>query len=198
MFDETAEFNLREPSLHYAHAKRAAERRVRDACARGMAVVVVNPSEVYGPGDTRLVSASNLIDFAKSNPVLVCHGGTSVVHVDDVAAGIVAALERGRPGERYILGGENLTIRELAELVLELTGRRAPIVTVPNALGRTLSRVAVALRIPVPYNPHVVAYATRYWFMDNAKARRDLGVEFRGARETIRDTLEWLERAGLR
>lgn len=196
VFDETAEFNVREPALRYSHAKHEAELRARDASARGVPVVVVNPAEVYGPGDTQLVSASNLVDFATAMPVLVCDGGTSVVHVDDVAGGTVAALERGRPGERYILGGENLTIRQLAERVLALTGRRAPIVQVPNAIGRAASRAATALRIPLPYNPHVVEYATRYWFVDNAKARRELGVQFRRADATIGETLEWLKRDG--
>jgi dihydroflavonol-4-reductase len=197
VFDECAEFDVRDPALHYAHAKHRAELIAWDAHEAGLPVIVVNPAEVYGPGDTTLVSAANVIDFATSTPVLVCRGGTSIVHVDDVAAGIVAALERGRPGERYILGGENLTIRELAELVLELTGRRVPIVPVPNGLVRAISRAAVRLRVPLPYNPHVVPYATRYWFVANDKASRELGVHFRGARETIAQTIGWLERAQL-
>ncbi len=117
-----------------------------------------------------------------------------MVHVDDVAAGIVAAMERGRPGERYILGGENLTVRRLAELVLELMGRRAVVVEIPNGLARFAARLAVRLRLPLPYNPHVVPYATRYWFVDSAKAKRELGVVFRGARATIGATLDWLEK----
>jgi dihydroflavonol-4-reductase len=196
VFDERAEFAVRDPSLYYAQAKHRAEIVAQDAYRRGVPVIVVNPAEVYGPGDTQLGTAENLLDFAKSFPVLVCRGGTSVVHVDDVADGIVAALRRGRPGERYILAGENVTIRQLAALVLELMGRRAAIVTVPNAIARLAARLAVTLHLPLPYNPHVVAYATRYWFVDNTKARRELGVTFRGARETIEPTLQWLRRAG--
>jgi dihydroflavonol-4-reductase len=60
-----------------------------------------------------------------------------------------------------------------------------------------MSRLAIRLRIPLPYDPHVVPYATRYWFVDNTKARRELGVTFRGARETIASTLTWLEAKGL-
>lgn len=195
VFDERAAFAVRDPALHYAHAKHAAEAHARAAHERGLAVVVVNPAEVYGPGDTALCTAGNLLDFATSTPVLVCRGGTSVVHVEDVARGIIAALERGAAGERYILGGENLTIRQIAELVLDLVGRRAAIVTVPNALARGVSRLAIRTRLPMPYNPHVAAYATRYWFVDNTKATRDLGVSFRNARSTIGDTLAWLRRA---
>jgi dihydroflavonol-4-reductase len=196
VFDERAEFTLTDPSLYYSHAKHRAELAARSAADRGVPVIVVNPAEVYGPNDLELATAGNLVDLAKSWPVLVCDGGTGVVHVDDVATGIIAALERGRPGERYILAGENVTVRRLAELVLELLGRRAPIVELPNELARFISRVAIALRLPLPYSPYVIPYATRYWFVDNTKARRELGLTFRGARDTIRSALDWLEQTG--
>ncbi len=196
IFDESAPFTVDDPALVYAHAKHRAELLARDAAERGVDVVVVNPAEVYGPNDTMMCTAGNLVDIAKSTPVLVCDGGTSVVHVDDVAAGVVAALDRGRSSERYILGGDNLTIRQLAELVLEIVGRRAPIVTVPRSVARWMSRWAARLPLPLPYNPHVVPYATRYWFVDATKARRELGVSFRGARETIGSTIEWLLKSG--
>ena len=194
VFDERAPFTVSDRSLHYAHAKHAAERLAMHAHARGVDVVIVNPAEVYGPGDTALGTAGNLLDFATSRPVLVCSGGTSIVHVDDVASGILAALSFGRSGERYILGGDNLTIRELAELVLRVIGRRARIVAVPNWVARPMSRVVARLPVSVPFNPHVVAYATRYWFVDSSRAQRELGVRFRGAEETIRSTMAWLIR----
>jgi dihydroflavonol-4-reductase len=196
IFDENSKFDIPDESLTYAHAKHRAEIEAAAAFRRGVDVVTVNPGEVYGPGDTALGTAGNLIDFAKSTPVLVCDGGTSVVHVDDVASGILAAVAGGRAGERYILGGENVTIRALAELVIELTGRRTGVVRVPNGPVRVVARAAARLRIPVPFNPHVVPYATRYWFTSSDKARRELGVSFRGARETIADTLAWLVATG--
>ena len=196
VFDERAEFNVEAPELRYAHAKHRAEGLVRDAVGRGLDAVIVNPGEAYGPGDTQLGTAGNLIDFAKSWPVLVCRGGTGIVHVSDVAAGIVAALEHARTGERYILSGDNVSIRELAELVVAKLGRRAPIVMVPTWLARSGARLAARLHVPLPYNPHVVAYATRYWFVDSRKARAELGLQFRSARETIDETLDWLVATG--
>jgi len=196
VFDERAEFTVKNPELHYAHAKHKAELVARDAFSRGVAVIVVNPAEVYGPRDSASGTSSNLVDFAKSIPVLVCDGGTSVVHVDDVARGIIAALERGRPGERYILGGENLTVRQLAELTLELTGRHVPIVPVPNGISRFVARAVIRLHAPAPFNPHVVPYATLYWFVDSGKAQRELGVTFRNGRETISSTIDWLRASG--
>lgn len=192
IFDETTEFALRDERLAYALAKHRAEVLTLTACERGLDAVIVSPAEVYGPQDTALGTAQNLIDIARSTPVLVCRGGTSVVHVEDVAAGILAALERGRTGHRYILGGENLEIREIARLVLELMGRRVPIVMVPNAVVRPVAQLALRWRIPLPLNPYVALYASHYWFVDNTKARRELGVSFRDGRSTLSDAIEWL------
>jgi dihydroflavonol-4-reductase len=197
VFDERTPFTIDDPALCYANAKHRAELVARDAYERGTDVVIVNPAEVYGPNDVALGTASNLIDFATANPVLVCGGGTGIVHVDDVSAGIRRALDCGRAGERYILSGENLTIRQLAELVLELLPRRARIVMVPNAVARGAARTFAALHLTAPFNPAVVPYATRYWFVDSSKARRELGVSFRDARTTIHAAIEWLHGRGL-
>ena len=85
VFDERATFSLRSGALLYAYAKHRAEVLAWEACREDVPVVIVNPSEVYGPNDTALGTATNLIDFAKSWPVLVCRGGTGIVHVADVA-----------------------------------------------------------------------------------------------------------------
>jgi dihydroflavonol-4-reductase len=196
IFDETAEFTLRDPALRYAHAKHHAEQLCLRAWRMGVPVIIVNPAETYGPCDDSMVTAGNLLDFARSSPVMVCRGGTSVAHVEDVACGIVAALSRGRPGERYILGGENVTIEQLAAHSLQLLGRRARIVKVPNTFLRAVTRAAARVRLPLPYNQHVIPYATRYWFMNHAKAERELGVRFRDARETLMPTIAWLKEAG--
>jgi dihydroflavonol-4-reductase len=195
VFDE--EHDAPEPpaSLRYAVSKRAAEAMAREFNDAGLPVVTVNPAEVYGPNDVGLVTARNLVDFAKSYPVLVCNGGTAVVHVDDVANGIVAALEKGKPGERYILAGENLTVKQLAALTLEILGRKAPIFTSPNVLMKALAAAGKTLRFPLPFEPALVPYATRYWFVSSAKAQRELGVTFRPPREVLASTLAWLREA---
>lgn len=180
----------------YVRAKRQVEEMCLDCVETGLPVVIVNPCEVYGPNDDTLVTAGNLIDFVRSNPVVVCTGGTSVVYVDDVAMGIVRALQKGRPGQRYILGGDNLTIHGLAELTLSIVGIKKRIVTVPNGLLRTVARVGGSLRIPLPFNPEVIPYATLFWYMCNSKAMEELGVSFRSARDTLEPTLAWLKESG--
>jgi dihydroflavonol-4-reductase len=196
VFDETSTFELEKAGLNYANCKRAAEKICLAFNAEGLPVVIVNPPETYGPNDTELVTAGNIVDVVKSSPVVVCSGGTIVGHIDDVALGIVRALERGRPGERYILGGENKTVRELAEITLELLGVKKRIILLPNALIRGAARGALALRIPFPLNPRLIPYATRYWFFDSSKAQRELGVTFRSARDTFAPTLAWLRETG--
>jgi dihydroflavonol-4-reductase len=181
----------------YAHAKAAAESLARLAAADGLPVVIVNPCEVYGPHDTGLVTAVLLVDFARSSPVLVCTGGTSVVYVDDVADGIIAALHRGSRDQRYILGGDSLTIAQLARLTLELLGQsNKRVILLPNGFVLWLARVGSTFHVPLPFNPAVIPYATRYWFMDNSRARTELGVSFRSATETLELTLAWLAGAG--
>jgi dihydroflavonol-4-reductase len=195
--DETTSYNLAgQPGLTYSQYKHQAEKLCAAAVTRGQDVVIVNPGEVYGPNDHAFITAGNLIDFAKSSPVLVCKGGTAVAYVDDVAAGIVRALEQGKAGERYILAGPNLSVRELAEHTLELLGKKERIVVVPNAIIRGVTRAATTIGVKLPYNPKVIPYATRYWFADSRKAQRELGVSFRSARATLEPTLAWLKDAG--
>lgn len=196
VFDETAQFVPDAEEMPYASAKVEAEGLCRDAAARGVDVTVVNPGEVYGPGDTGLVTASTLVDFLRAWPVLVCEGGVGVVHVDDVALGIARALERGRRGERYILAGENVTIRALATLTLAAAKRRAAVVAVPRAPLRWAARIGPRFGMRLPFQPNAIPYATRYWFVSAAKARCELGVAFRSARDTIESATAWLQHAG--
>ncbi len=198
VLDENSPCTLKQEVFIYPYAKRTVEGFCKDAAHDGLPVSIVNPTEVYGPNDTGLNTAGNLVDMAKSSPVFVCSGGTSVVHVEDVATGIIAALTKGKPGSRYILGGENLTISELAYLSLSILGQgHKRIIKIPNSVIRTLASLADRMSLPFPINPKVVPYATRYWFVRNDKARAELGVEFRTARDTLEPTFDWLKAAKL-
>lgn len=196
VMNEDYQASLSDPSMIYAHTKLQAEQLCKDAAAAGQHVVIVNPAEVYGPQDLAMVTAGNLVDFAKSTPVFVVNGGTAIAHVDDIAAGIIAALHKGRSGERYILGGDNVSVKQLAELTLRLINKKMPVVTLPTPVIRWVAANAPKLKIPLPFNPQVIPYATRYWYVDNSKAREELGVTFRPAAATLEPTLEWLKQAG--
>lgn len=180
--------------LRYAVAKNQAEARAT-AISRelGVELVIVNPAEVYGPEDYALVTAGNLRDVLNSWPAMACKGGTAVTHVEDVADGIVAALDRGRSGERYILGGDNLTVRELVTQTLRSAKRRVPLVVLPSWVLYATVRFCEWLKITPPMHPDVVPYATRYWFVDSTKAKTELGYAPRSASETIDETVKWLQ-----
>jgi dihydroflavonol-4-reductase len=195
-FDEDSPFELEGSKLRYAIAKHRAERLCRDATANGLDTVIVNPGEVYGPDDDALVTAGNLKDALTSWPALACHGGNPVCHVDDVADGIVKALDRGRPGERYILGGDNVHVKDTVRITLELGGKHTPVLVLPNGLLKAFLRMLKFLHLPTPVEPEVIEYATRFWFVDSSKAVRELGYSPRGARQALAPTVAWLYQAG--
>jgi dihydroflavonol-4-reductase len=197
VFDETAPFELERTPLRYAIAKHRAERIALDFVKEeGLPVVIVNPGEVYGPDDTGFITAGNIRDILNDWPALACHGGVAITHVDDVADGIIRAFAKGRPGERYILGGENVTVEQLVRLTLELAGQKKPILRLPNRpLLWTIQKLA-SLGVSTPVSPDVLDYATRFFFMDSSKAERELGYSPRSARESLAPVVEWLEQAG--
>lgn len=197
MMDEDTPFTLPADPFVYAAAKKEAERICADAAAGGLPVCTVNPCEVYGPEDHDFITASYLRDTLKDWPAFSTDGGTAVAHVEDVAAGIVAALERGRPGERYILGGENLSIEEIIRLTLEVGGAPDK-TTIKLPTGPTLwlvNRLA-GLGLPTPVHPDLLAHGVLWWFVDSGKAQRELGYSFRPARETLESVIGWLQEAG--
>jgi dihydroflavonol-4-reductase len=195
VFDEEAAFALDGSGLRYALAKHAAEGLVLAAAREGLHAVIVNPGETYGPDDDEWVTAGALRDALRSWPAFAVRGGASVVHVDDVAAGIEAALERGRPGERYILGGDNLAVEDIVRAALAAAGRRKPVIVVPAAVLRAIARLCGLLRIRPPVPPDLVGYACRYWFVDSSKAERELGYRARPAPETIASVVGWIRTA---
>jgi len=110
----------------YGHSKHLAEQEVQRAVARGLPAVIVNPAVVIGPGDHYMISGSIIVELARRSLPAVPPGGVCMADVNAVVAGHIAAAERGRVGERYILGGENLTYREVAAVIAEIAGRARP------------------------------------------------------------------------
>ena len=109
-----------------------------------------------------------------------------------MAAGILAAFKKGRVGERYILGGGNLTLKELAQLTLEILEMGNGVYSVPNLVVRILGRIQDVFGMSLGIDSAVIPYAARYWFMDNSKAIKELKVNFRSPREVLELTLKWL------
>ena len=125
--DEEVVFNYWDTGDHYSISKYLGEVEATRFAARGLAVVIVNPTLVVGPGDRRPTSSGQLVlEVAGGKLPVYTQGWVNVVDVDDVAAGHLLAAERGRVGERYLLGGTNLTVKEYFGLIAEAAGRRPP------------------------------------------------------------------------
>ncbi len=191
-----SEFNLNPKRYRYAALKAEADRLCLEAVqSRGANIVCVHPAETYGPGDTQMVTASTLRDFVSGPICLTTHGGMSVAHVEDVAAGIIAACERGRSGQKYILGGENSTLSQLATITQAYCGTQLREFCIPRSLVLLLAFVfrctpfVRAQTLATQYR-----YAAHYWFYDTESTQTQLGVQFRSAEETLHDTLKWLQK----
>jgi dihydroflavonol-4-reductase len=157
-------------------------------------VVVVNPSLLLGPGDERGSSTGDIRLFLAGQIQAVPLGGLNFLDVRDAAAGCVAAMERGRIGERYLLGGPNWTFGRLIQTVARLSGRRAPSMqlSVPAALWG-----AKALRALYPLagkryelDDASIRMSALFWYCNSAKARNELGFTTRDPEETLRATIE--------
>ena len=198
LFDEQSPCTLPldDPAFVFVKTKRSAEDLCREAAGRGLPAVIVNPCETFAPWDTGLITSRNLINWWKMPLVTVTAGGVCVGHGEDVARGITAALTRGRPGERYILGGENITVQQMAEHFFEALGERRSVLVVPTALARGFTRFAQTVGLPLPYTPQIIPFASRWWYMNSQKAQTELGVRFRGAAEAIAPTARWLRDGG--
>ena len=199
--DETMPLDEHQAIGVYKRSKVAAERLVEATAARGLAVVIVNPSTPIGPRDIKPTPTGRVIvEAARGRMPAFVDTGMNLVHVDDVAAGHVAALERGRPGERYILGGDNVPLRAMLREIAGLAGRRPPRFALPRAPLYPLATVAEAIagvtgRAPLLTRDGLRMSRHRMYFTSE-KAMRELGYRPRPHAEGLRDAIEWFAAAG--
>jgi dihydroflavonol-4-reductase len=200
--DETAPLDEGEGVGAYKRSKVAAERLVERIVAdRGLPAVIVNPSTPIGPRDVKPTPTGRIVVEAAGGriPAFV-DTGLNLVHVDDVARGHVLALEKGVIGERYILGGQNVSLRDLLADIAALTGRRAPTLNLPRAPLYPLAWAAEAIGQVTGKQPFVtrdaLKMASHHMFFTSARAERDLGYTARPYREALTDAVAWFRGAG--
>jgi len=201
--DETTPSRLEDMIGHYKRSKFMAEAEVRElARAQGLPVVIVNPSTPVGPRDVKPTPTGRMIVQAASGRVpAYVDTGLNIVHVDDVARGHLLAFERGRTGERYILAGHDMTLRDILIHVARLAGRRPPVVRLPHAAVMPVAYLAEAwARLTGGGEPFVTAdgvrMARKRMYFSSAKAERELGYTKRPAEEALRDSIEWFRAQG--
>lgn len=183
---------------HYKRSKFIAEAKVmRMAREDALPVVVVNPSTPIGPRDIKPTPTGQIIvDAASERMPAYVDTGLNVVHVDDVARGHLLALEKGKVGERYILGGEDLTLKEILHLLAGITGAKPPRLRLPHNVVLPVAYVMEFLaRFSTNTQPRAtvdgVKMSKHHMFFSSAKAERELGYEHRPAVEALRDAWQW-------
>ncbi len=164
----------------------------------GFPVVVLNPSLLLGPGDARLSSTDVVFKFLERRIPAMPTGGLSFVDVRDAAAAFAAALSMGRPGERYLLGGANMTFAELFGRLARISGVAPPAVRLPSAVNvagaRLLEKFHAWRGSETPIAAEEVEMGEHWFYVDSAKAARELGFAPRDPQETLYETVTWLDR----
>ncbi len=187
----------------YKRSKFRAEEVVRELVrSQGLPVVIVNPSAPFGPRDIKPTPTGRVVVQAASGrlPAYV-DTGLNVVHVDDVAEGEWLAFERGRVGERYVLGGEDMSLADILSRVASVAGRSPPRIRLAPAAVLPVAYLAEAwARLTGSGEPMAtvsgVRMSTHRMFYSSAKARRELGYRPRPAAEALADAVHWFQRHG--
>ena len=199
--DEACPFTTPYTNNPYLMAKAAMEDAVLEAAKEGLPAVVVNPTVCFGPYDSKPTSGTQILMIARRLMPGYVQGPVNVIDVRDVAAGTIRAAERGRVGERYILGNWNTTQKELNELIARLAGVMAPLLPAPFVLARYGSKLGdwafqTIFRRPAPVPGFFVEMLRHMQQYDCSKAIRELDYPRRSVEQAIRDALAWFRQNG--
>ncbi|HZZ87975.1 MAG TPA: hopanoid-associated sugar epimerase [Caulobacteraceae bacterium] len=200
--DETAPLAEAEAIGAYKQSKVAAERLVeRMVAEQGLPAVIVSPSTPIGPRDIKPTPTGRMVlEAAQGKIPAFVDTGLNLVHVDDVAAGHLQAMEKGRIGERYILGGQDLSLRDMLSQIAALTGRKPPTIALPRGPLFPLAYAAEAVAQVTGREPiltrDALKMASHHMFFSSAKAERELGYGARPHGEALADAIAWFREAG--
>jgi dihydroflavonol-4-reductase len=189
--DEKTPFEIGHLGIAYINSKHEAELEAMRVAARGLPIVIVNPSFVFGPDDPTGTSMTLIRRFLLRRIPVYVDGGINIVDVRDVAAGQLLADEKGKVGERYILGGRNFTFDRLFADLSRISGIEPPAIKLPASLAVGGVRAAARAGLPVPAASDEVRSATLWWTYRNTKARKELGFEPRPHEETLEAAVRW-------
>ena len=200
--DEGTPVTLEDMVGHYKRSKFLAEAAVRKRAAElGFPVVTVNPSTPIGPRDIKPTPTGRiLLDAAAGRMPAFVDTGLNLVHVDDVAAGHVAAARLGVPGERYILGGDDFTLQQILMLVAEHVGRRASTIRLPHWSVYPLAVGAEAIAMLTKREPRVtldgLRMSKKHMYFSSRKAQQDLKYRWRDPRLAVAAAVDWFKANG--
>ena len=199
--DENAEFNHWKTGDHYSLSKYLAELEARKFVARGLPIVIVNPTLVIGTNDIRPTpSGQMIIDVATGKMPGYIEGGTNVIDVEDVALGHVLAAKNGRVGERYLFGHKNIGVSDYFKLIADIAGVKPPTIRIPYhlavALGYVFEFGAFMTQKPPVVTASEVRIGRKQEFYDCSKAVKELGLPQTPIHITINKALNWFRENG--
>jgi dihydroflavonol-4-reductase len=201
--DENTPVSLADMIGHYKRSKFLAEAEVKRLINKqGLPVIIVNPSTPIGPRDIKPTPTGRMIvDAASGRMPAYVDTGLNLVHVDDVAMGHLLAMEHGQIGERYVLGGVNMTLKEILAELGAITGRRPPRIRLPHNLVLPVAYVSETwARMAGSKEPRItvvgVRLAKKRMFFSTEKARRVLGFHPRPIVEALREAVDWFQQNG--
>ncbi|QDK36224.1 NAD-dependent epimerase/dehydratase family protein [Bdellovibrio sp. NC01] len=201
VLNESSEFNVHDLDLGYFETKHKAEMIVKKACDKGeIDAVILNPSTVYGPGDAKKGSRKMQVKVAQGKFKFYTSGGVNVVAVEDVVAGILSAWKNGKKGERYILAGENILIKDLFTMIAQEAGVKPPPHHLPDQVLHVVGAVGDCLEtigMKGPLSRENAWTSTMFHWFDSSKAQRELGFNPRPAKEAIHNSVQWMKDHGL-
>jgi len=186
---------------HYKRSKFLAEKEALSSAREGLDVVVVSPSTPIGPKDRKPTPTGRMIvDFLRGRMPAYLDTGLNIVHVRDVAEGHILAMEKGRKGEKYILGNENLTLREIFQLLESVSGRKAPRIRLPRWPILIMAYILEGVSRITKREPSIpldgVRMAAKKMFFDPSKAIRELGLPQTPVRQALADSVTWFRDNG--
>lgn len=198
--DETAAVSLADMAGHYKRSKFQAEQVALEFARDGFPVVIVNPTAPIGDHDVKPTPTGKIVvDFLNGDMPAFIDTGLNVVDVRDTAEGHLLACERGRSGERYILGSENLTLAQILQKLARITGRKAPTVQLPYAVAWCAGVCSTAWAGITGTPPRVpldaVRMARKKMWVTHQKAQRELGFHPGPAEQALARAVEWFSRA---
>jgi dihydroflavonol-4-reductase len=198
LISENHTWNYRPDFYPYGYAKYLAELEAQKAIAQGLDVVIVNPTVVFGAGDIYRQTSSLVTQVAERRLSVAIEGGINCVHIADVVDGHLAALACGKTGQRYILGGENLTHLRLLQMIAECAGVPEPGIVLPTGLVRAMTGPARLLQtfLSLPVSPELLRLAGYCFYYDLQKAESGLGLtQHRPVKEAITEAYNWFKQS---
>ncbi len=194
--NENINYNLGHLPIPYFRAKRAAELESFRYLERGLPIIYVYPTFCIGPGDEYISSSRLIVDFLNGKIPAAAPGGFNVIDVRDTVRGLRLGYEKGKIGEKYIVGGTNISYKKFLKELANLTGKKPPRLVIPASILKYSGLIFDNLMKNPPVDYGTGLMAGYYWYYEDSKARNQLGHTSRPLRESLQDAVEWFKKHG--